>query len=100
MIINLGRLMMVVIWAFLLFNLVKPFPVPGNYFLYVGLAFMTVMHGLKMMMLKAMVLPGQPKPTAAELWRIFIFGVFELMAWQKKQRLAEETHRRTNDGKD
>lgn len=91
MIINLGRLMMAVIWFFLLFNLVKPFPVPGNYFLYVGLVFMVVMHGIKLIMLKAMVLPGQPKPTTAELWRIFIFGVFELIAWQRKQQYQQQS---------
>lgn len=85
MLINIGRLVMAIIWGFLLYNLVQPFPVPGNYFLYVGLAFMTMMHGLKVLMLKTMILPGQPKPTAAEQWRMFIFGVFELIAWQRKQ---------------
>lgn len=85
MLINLGRLLMAIIWCFLLLNLVRPFPAPGNYFLYVGLAFMVLMHGLKLLMLKAMVLPGQAKPTAAQQWRIFIFGVFELIAWQRKQ---------------
>ena len=86
MLINLGRLVMLIIWGFLLVNLIKPFPVPGNYFLYVGLGFMVVMHGLKLMMLKTMNIPGQPKLTAAEQWRIFIFGVVELIVWQRKQR--------------
>lgn len=88
MLINIGRFFMALVWCFALFNLVKPFPVPGNYFLYVGLACMVFMHGIKVLMLRSMILPGEAKLTTAEQWRIFFFGVFELLAWQKKQKQA------------
>ena len=83
---------MAMVWGFCLFNLIKPFPVPANYFLMVGLLFTTLMHGLKVLMFKQMVLPGQRKPSHAELWRVFFFGVFELLAWRKKQ--METTHQK------
>lgn len=46
---------------------------------------MFFMHGLQVMLLKAT--QGKEKDTIGP-WlqtRIFLFGVFELMAWQKKQ---------------
>ncbi|WP_130832428.1 DUF1145 family protein [[Erwinia] mediterraneensis] len=84
MLINLGRLLMLCVWAFLLLNLVQPFPKPLTYFVNVALFFMLIMHGLQLVLLRA----TQPKD-AAKLSRmtqlkIFVFGVFELLAWQKK----------------
>ncbi|WP_275553446.1 DUF1145 family protein [Mixta sp. Marseille-Q2659] len=82
--LNLGRLLMLFVWAFLLLNIVQPFPKPLTYFVNVALIFMVLMHGLQLVLLKA----TQPKD-AAKLSRftqvkIFFFGVFELLAWQKK----------------
>ncbi|CAK8739519.1 hypothetical protein SODG_003076 [Sodalis praecaptivus] len=34
--INLGRLLMLMVWGFLLFNLIQPFPKPLKYFLDIG----------------------------------------------------------------
>ncbi|MBU9845309.1 DUF1145 family protein [Rahnella ecdela] len=85
MLINIGRLLMLCIWAFLAFNLIHPFPKPIKYFLDVAIVFMFFMHGLQVMLLKAT--QGKEKDTIGP-WlqtRIFLFGVFELMAWQKKQ---------------
>jgi putative membrane protein len=75
---------MLFVWAFLLLNIVQPFPKPLTYFVNVALIFMVLMHGLQLVLLKA----TQPKD-AAKLSRltqvkIFFFGVFELLAWQKK----------------
>lgn len=83
--INLGRLLMLCVWGFLLFNLIQPFPKPLRYFLDVALFFMAVMHGLQLMLLKSTQPKDQPKLSAALQARIFFFGVFELLAWQKKQ---------------
>jgi len=82
--LNLGRLLMLFVWAFLLLNIVQPFPRPLTYFVNVALIFMVLMHGLQLVLLKA----TQPKD-AAKLSRltqvkIFFFGVFELLAWQRK----------------
>ena len=70
MLINFGRVLMLCVWAFLLLNLFQPFPKPLNIFVNVALIFMILMHGLQL---------GR-----FEQVRIFIFGVFELVAWQKK----------------
>ena len=59
MLINLGRLLMLCVWAFLLLNLFQPFP-------------------------KATQPKEAPPLSRFEQIRIFIFGVFELVAWQKK----------------
>lgn len=85
MLINIGRLLMLGIWLFLVYNLIVPFPKPLKYFLDLSFGFMVIMHGLKLLMLKATILPGQPKLTKLEQLRIFLFGVFELIAWQRKQ---------------
>jgi Predicted membrane protein len=55
--LNLGRLLMICVWAFLLLNLVHPFPTPLRYFVHVALFFMVVMHGLQLVLLRA----TQPK---------------------------------------
>lgn len=57
MLINLGRLLMLCVWAFLLLNLFQPFPKPLNIFVNVALIFMILMHGLQLTLLKA----TQPK---------------------------------------
>ena len=85
MLINIGRLLMLCIWAFLLMNIIHPFPKPMKYFLDVAMVFMFLMHGLQVMLLKA-TQGKEQKPLGAGLQlRIFLFGVFELLAWQKKQ---------------
>ena len=44
MLINLGRLLMLCVWGFLLSNLFHPFPKPLKYFIDVALFFMVVMR--------------------------------------------------------
>lgn len=82
--LNLGRLLMIFVWAFLLLNLVQPFPKPLKYFVDIALIFMVIMHGLQLILLRA----TQPKDGAqlsrATQVKIFFFGVFEMLAWQKK----------------
>ncbi|WLI78977.1 DUF1145 family protein [Kosakonia sp. H02] len=84
MLINLGRLMMLCIWAFLILNLIKPFPRPLNIFVNVALVFTVFMHALQATMLKTALPKEGPQMTKAEQMRIFLFGVFELLVWQKK----------------
>ncbi|RPE01473.1 DUF1145 family protein [Candidatus Pantoea deserta] len=83
MLLNLGRLLMLCVWAFLLFNLIDPYPKPLRYFIHVALFFMVLMHGLQLTLLRA----TQPKEAPPiDRWtqtKIFLFGVFELLAWQK-----------------
>ncbi|AWK14981.1 DUF1145 family protein [Candidatus Fukatsuia symbiotica] len=82
--INFGRLLMLTTWGFLLLNLFRFFPKPLRYFIDVAMIFMMLMHGLQLALLRS----TQPKDQPISGWqqtKIFIFGVFELLAWQKKQ---------------
>ena len=85
--INLGRLLMLGVWAFLIFNLVHPFPRPMNIFVNVAFVFTTFMHALQMVMLKN-GLP--PVPTHWDLHR-------EKVAGQVAYRLY---HRQAQGGSD
>ncbi len=82
--LNLGRLFMLFVWAFLLLNLFHPFPKPLKYFVDIALFFMVVMHGLQLVLLRTTQPPGSPKLSAITQTKIFFFGVFELLAWQKR----------------
>lgn len=89
MLINLGRLLMLCIWAFLLLNLIQPFPRPLNIFVNVALIFMVIMHGLQLSLLKATQPKEGPPLSGLVQAKIFIFGVFELLVWQKKLRQSK-----------
>ncbi|AIX75566.1 DUF1145 family protein [Mixta calida] len=82
--LNLGRLLMVCVWAFLLLNIVQPFPKPLTYFVNVALIFMVIMHGLQLVLLRATQPKDGAKLSRLTQVKIFFFGVFELLAWQKK----------------
>ena len=82
--LNLGRLLMVCVWAFLLLNIVQPFPKPLTYFVNVALIFMVIMHGLQLVLLRATQPKDSAKRSRLTQVKIFFFGVFELLAWQKK----------------
>ncbi|MGX9739444.1 DUF1145 family protein [Pseudocitrobacter corydidari] len=84
MLINLGRLLMLCVWAFLVLNLFQPFPRPLNIFVNVALVFMVLMHGMQLALLQSTIPKDGPQMTKAEKVRIFLFGVFELLVWQKK----------------
>lgn len=91
MLINSGRLLMMGVWAFLILNLIHPFPRPLNIFVNVALVFTAFMHALQMVMLKTALPKDGPQMTAAEQWRIFLFGVFELLVWQKRLKAQQKT---------
>ncbi|MEI7285887.1 DUF1145 family protein [Pectobacterium carotovorum] len=83
--INLGRILMLGVWGFLLLNLIQPFPKPLNIFMTVAMVFMILMHGFQLLLLKSSQQKDSPALSRALQARIFLFGVFELLAWQKKQ---------------
>lgn len=89
MLINAGRILMIFVWAFMVFNLVHPFPKPLKYFMDVAMVFMIFMHALQTIFLKA-ALGKEEKLSGLMQVRIFFFGVFELLAIQKKQKQALE----------
>lgn len=84
MLLNLGRAVMLFIWAVLLLNLVHPATKPLKYFIDIALIFMVVMHGLQLVLLKATQPKNGPQLSKGLQFRLFVFGVFELLIWQKK----------------
>ncbi|NHB89981.1 DUF1145 family protein [Photorhabdus tasmaniensis] len=84
MFIQLGKLLMVCVWGFLIFNLIHPFPKPLKYFMDIAIIFMVVMHALQMLLMKTSQ-PKDQKLSGLIQTKIFFFGVFELLAMQKKQ---------------
>lgn len=66
MLINLGRLLMLFVWAFLILNLAHPFPRPLNIFVNVALAFMALMHGMQLALLKSTIPKDGPQMTTGE----------------------------------
>ena len=84
MLINLGRLLMLCVWAFLLLNIFQSFPRPLNIFVNVALIFMVLMHGMQLALLKSTLPKDGPQMTGWQQLRVFIFGVFELLVWMKK----------------
>ena len=84
MLINLGRLLMQCVWAFLVLNVIQPFPRPLNIFVNVALIFIVLMHWMQMALLQSTMPKDGPQMTFGEKVRIFLFGVFELLVWQKK----------------
>lgn len=90
MLINFGRLLMLCVWAFLLLNVFHPFKFPANIFINVAMVFMILMHGLQLALLKATQPKDGPALTTSQKVRIFLFGVFELVAWQKKLKASKK----------
>lgn len=84
MLLNLGRLLMLCVWGFLLANVVHPYPKPLTYFINVALFFMIMMHGLQLVLLRATQTKDAPPIDRVTQINVFLFGVFELVAWQKK----------------
>ncbi|CDH32712.1 DUF1145 family protein [Xenorhabdus bovienii] len=85
MFIQLGKFIMVLVWGIMIFNLIHPFPKPLRYFMDIAMVFTVIMHAFQLLLLKN----SQPKDQKFSVFlqtKIFFFGVFELLAWQKKQR--------------
>ncbi len=81
--INLGKLLLSGIWGVLVFNLIHAFPKPMNHFLNIAMIFMVFIHGMQLVLLKAV----QPQSiTGWQQVKIFLFGVFEVLHSQKKQQ--------------
>lgn len=81
--INVGRLLMLGIWAFMLGNLIYTYSSPINIFINVAMIFMVFIHILQV----ALFNNKADIPPLLRLWRafkLFLFGVFELLAQQKK----------------
>lgn len=92
MLLNAGRLLMLLVWSFLLWNIIQPYPKPLKYFIDIALFFMVVMHCLQLMLLKATQPKQGEKLSKLAQVKIFFFGVFELLALQKQQVSEGKRH--------
>lgn len=84
MFINIGRVLMLLVWTVMIYNIFMPFAKPLNYILNVAFSFMVIMHILKLLILKIALANEQTYFSKAAQIRLFFFGVFELLAWQKE----------------
>ncbi len=91
MLINIGRLLMLLIWTVLIYNFIIPLVKPVNYILNAAFAFMIIMHILKLFMFKLTLANEQGQLSKVAQLRLFLFGVFELLAWQKKWQSENKT---------
>ena len=83
MLLNLGRLLMLCVWGFLLANLVHPYPKPLTYFINVALIFMILMHGLQLVLLRTTQTKDAPPIDRVTQASVSVRGV-------RTGRLAEE----------
>ncbi|MDC9598447.1 DUF1145 family protein [Xenorhabdus anantnagensis] len=89
MFIQLGRVIMILVWGIMIFNLLHPFPKPLKYFMDIAMVFTIIMHAFQLLLLKNSQPKDQKLPAFLQA-KIFFFGVFELLAWQKKQHKEKE----------
>lgn len=94
MLINLGRLLMLCVWAFLLLNLFQPFPKPLNIFVNVALIFMILMHGLQLTLLKATQPKVAPPLSRFEQIRILFSACLSSWPGRKTEGDAENSPER------
>ncbi|MEQ1976865.1 DUF1145 family protein [Xenorhabdus sp. SGI240] len=83
MFIQLGRGIMILVWGIMIFNLFHPFPSPLKYFMNIAMVFTVIMHSFQLLLLKNSQ-PKDQKLSGFIQTKIFFFGVFELLVWQKK----------------
>lgn len=81
MLINAGKLLMVFVWGFMIFNLIHPFPKPLKYFIDVAMIFM---HAMQAIFASRFCKNRKTSSLAAN--KNFYIRRFELLAWQKRQK--------------
>lgn len=84
MFIIIGKIVYLLIWLFLLFNLVFPYPKPANVVAYIALASFTIVHGLQAWLLSSTLSSQEKQQDRFKVLRMFIFGVFEVLSWKQK----------------
>ena len=82
--INLGRLLMLGVWAFLILNQVNPIPPPMNILVKLALILKSFFQPQQNVVVKNGLPKDGPQMTGWQQLRVFIFGVFELLVWMKK----------------
>ena len=82
MFIFIGKTLYSLMWLFLLFNLIHPYPKPANVVANIGLIAFTVTHGLQAWMLNSTMTKQEKQQDKFKVLRLFLFGVFESFSWK------------------
>lgn len=86
--LNLGRALMLLVWALLLTNVVHPLsPKTLSALLYLLLGLTLVMHTLQLLLARTLLGKSRPLGRAGSL-RVMLFGVLELLPLRR--RLASD----------
>ncbi|OCG13308.1 hypothetical protein A9G24_07745 [Gilliamella sp. App6-5] len=85
MFIFIGKVLYSLIWLFLVFNLIHPYPHPANVVANIGLIAFTVIHGLQAWMLHSTMTNQEKQQDKFKVLRLFLFGVFESLSWKGKK---------------
>ncbi|MGL4270580.1 MAG: DUF1145 domain-containing protein [Plesiomonas sp.] len=87
--LNLGRLLMLLVWALLLTNLVHPLsPHTLSVLLYLLLGLTLMMHALQLLLARTLLGKARPLGRSGSL-RVLLFGVLELIPLRR--RLAQDS---------
>ncbi|XKM13294.1 DUF1145 domain-containing protein [Orbaceae bacterium ac157xtp] len=86
MFIILGKTLYLIIWGFLLLNLILIYPHPANIIAYIALATITLIHGLQAFLLSSTLSTQEKQQDRFKVLRLFIFGVFEALSWKNKNK--------------
>lgn len=83
MIILIGRLLYLILWILLSFNLIYPFPHPANIIFYIALVAFIVIHGIQTILLNVTLTAQEKKADPFKIVRFFFFGFFETLSWNQ-----------------
>lgn len=81
--LNLGRLLMLCLWAVMLSNVFHPFPRPTNVLMNIALIFTLFMHGLQLLLMHLSLAGQQGRLAWSTKVKIFVFGSMALLTKQK-----------------
>ncbi|WP_085246745.1 DUF1145 domain-containing protein [Gilliamella mensalis] len=85
MFIFIGKVLYALVWLFLVFNLIHPYPRPANVVTNIGLIAFVVTHGLQAWMLHSTMTKQEKQQDKFKVLRLFLFGVFESLSWKDKK---------------
>lgn len=83
--IILGKAAYLCIWIFLIANLIYPYPKPANILCNIALCAMILLHGMQALLFASTRTQQEKEKDKFAVFRLFIFGVFEVLSWKKKQ---------------
>lgn len=84
--IQIGRLLYLIIWGFLILNLFYPYPGAAKMLAYVALAVMVITHGLQAWILNTTLTEQERKHDRFITLRLFLFGIVEVLSWKKSKK--------------